>query len=113
MKRWMLSRRMVLRGAGTAVALPLLEQMLPTAHAQTAPAPRRMVALFAPCGVNLATWTPAQIGTAYTLPPSLQPLAPLRDDVLVLTGLANRPAKATTSGEHPSGTGSFLTAVPC
>lgn len=113
MKKWEISRRMLLRGAGAAVALPLLEQMLPSiARAQNsgAPPPRRLVAFYVPCGIHMANWTPAATGANYTLTPILAPLAPVKSDVLVLSGLANLPARPDGAGDHASGTGSFITA---
>ncbi len=106
-----LSRRTFLRGAGVAVALPFLEAMWPrAAHAQAAASARRFLAWYVPNGINMADWTPSTTGTDYTLPPILVPLAPVRDDVLVLTGLANLAAAANLPGDHARGTGSFLSA---
>lgn len=112
MKKWELSRRTLLRGAGVALALPMLEQMLPSvARAQSVPAPRRLVAFYVPCGINMSQWTPSATGAGYSLTPILQPLAPVKSDVLVLSGLANRPAQPDGAGDHASGTGAFITAA--
>jgi hypothetical protein len=118
MKRWELSRRRLLRGAGAAMALPLLEQMLPSvarAQAQGASAPRRIFAFYVPNGGYMQNWTPAQTGSGYTLSPILQPLgdAGLQPDVLVLTGLGNKPGdpRPEGSGDHDTGTGAFLTCM--
>lgn len=107
-----LSRRTFLRGAGVAVALPFLEAMWPrAARAQGAASARRFLAWYVPNGINMADWTPATTGANYTLPPILAPLAPVRDDVLVITGLRNNAASIVTmGGAHARGTGSFLTA---
>jgi hypothetical protein len=106
-----LSRRTFLRGAGAAIALPFLEAMWPrSARAQAAASARRFLAWYVPNGIHMADWTPAATGTTYTLPPILQPLAPVRDEVLVLTGLANLAARGNVAGDHARGTGSFLTA---
>lgn len=113
MKKWEISRRLLLRGAGAAVALPLLEQMMPSvARAQAAsPAPRRLVAFHVPYGMNMATWTPATTGSGYALTGALTPLAPVKSKVSVISGLANRAGYAVgTPGEHPCGMGAFLTA---
>ncbi len=115
MKRWEIDRRRFLRGAGACIGLPLLEQMMPSvARAQIAgaPPPRRLVSMFIACGVNNDTWFPKTTGSAYTLPAGLAPLAPVQSDLLVLSNVANRPAKASTAGEHPAGTGAFLTCAP-
>ena len=86
MKKWEISRRTLLRGVGAAMALPMLEQMLPSvarAQAAGAPPPRRLVAFYVPCGIHMAAWTPAATGANYTLTPILQPLAPVKNDLLV------------------------------
>lgn len=112
--KWRLSRRMMLRGAGALMALPMLEQMLPSvAHAQAdgAPKPRRLVAFYVPCGIHMQKFTPTATGPGYALSPTLQPLAPYKSKFLVLSGLANHPAKPDGPGDHASGTGAFITAA--
>lgn len=113
--RFFLSRRTLLRGLGTALALPTLEAMLPaSARAQTM-RPKRFVAFYVPCGIRMNRWTPAATGASYQLSSILQPLgayngaASIQQDVLVLSGLANRPARPDGPGDHASGTGAFLT----
>ena len=104
-----LSRRTFLKGAGTAIALPFLEAMLPRkAWAQAAAAPKRILAYYIPNGIHMAAWTPAAEG-AYELTPILAPLVNVRDDVLVISGLMNEPARPDGPGDHASGTGAFLT----
>ncbi|MEZ4264907.1 MAG: DUF1552 domain-containing protein [Myxococcota bacterium] len=111
-----LSRRTLLRGAGAAVALPFLEAMLPrTRRARAADAlapPKRFVAFYVPNGVRLSAWTPTTEGAGYALPPILQPLQSVRDDLLVLTGLTNVNAVAPLAGDHARGTAAFLTCEP-
>lgn len=110
-----ISRRTVLRGIGTAVSLPLLEAMLPSplaaASAQGAKAPRRMAFLYVPNGVILPDWIPKSEGTDYELPPILEPLASLRQDVLVLSGLTCDKARANGdgAGDHARASSAFLT----
>lgn len=84
-----LSRRHLLRGAGAAMSLPLLEAMLPVrAHAKQRNAfPSRLAFFYIPNGVRLSTWIPENTGPDYALSPSLQPLAPIRSEVLVLSGM--------------------------
>ncbi len=110
-KPWMISRRTLLRSAGVALGLPVLEAMAPSiARAQAAgTAPKRLVYFYVPCGIHMPNWTPAETGAAYNLKPILAPLAPLKSDVLVLSGLANMPARPDGAGDHASGTGAFLT----
>lgn len=113
MKRLQLSRRAFLGGAGVAVALPLLESMAPFgASAFAAEArPSRLIGYYVPCGIHMPAWTPTTEGANYELSPTLAPLANVKDDILVLTGLANMPAKPDGPGDHAAGTGSFLTAT--
>ncbi len=81
-----LSRRTMLQGAGAAIALPLLDAMIPaaTALADTAakPAPR-MGFVYFPHGAIMKQLVPTeQAGTDYTISPILKPLEPypLADD---------------------------------
>ena len=108
-----ISRRTVLRGAGTAVALPFLDAMTPLALAgsgATMP-PRRMAFLYVPNGAHMPDWTPASEGAAFDLPSILQPLAPFQKDVLVLSGLTCDKARANGDGggDHARASSAFLT----
>jgi len=107
-----ISRRTLLRGTGVALALPWLEAMRPVA-AHAGPAaelsgpPVRFAALYMPNGIRADTWTPAQEGFDWQPSQTLQPLAELRSDVSVLTGLWH---KATNTGDgHYVKTGGWLT----
>lgn len=111
-----ISRRTVLRGLGATLALPWLEAMGPlTAWAANTPtaqaAPNRMAFLYVPNGKNMADWTPAADGKDFTLPHILEPLAELRQDMLVLTGLTADKARANGDGggDHARALGAFLT----
>lgn len=110
-----LSRRTVLRGLGTAVALPWLEAMAPAAalagSASKSAPPLRMAFLYVPNGVHLPDWTPATEGADFVLPPTLQPLAPFQDQLLVLSGLSqdNGFAHGDGAGDHARALASFLT----
>jgi hypothetical protein len=109
MKRFKLSRRVFLGGAGAILALPALESLMPRkAHAEPTDA-RRILAFYVPCGIHMAAWTPQQVGPLSTLPTILEPLAPVQDKILVLSGLANAAASVPVAGDHARGTGSFLT----
>jgi len=92
-----INRRMVLRGFGTALSLPLLEAMIPlTALAQSGNKtkhPVRMAFVFVPNGINMDHWTPKSEGIlSDALPSVLSPLADLRANVNLLTGLTQRNA---------------------
>jgi len=94
-----MSRRTILRGLGAAVAVPWLDAMLP-AFAASSPAafPTRLGFIYVPNGKNMADWTPAAEGTEFALPSILQPLADLRGDLNVLTGLTADKARAHGDG---------------
>ena len=111
-----ISRRTVLRGIGTAVALPLLDAMVPalTAAADTvAKAPRRLGVVYHPNGVIYENWVPRGVGREFELSPILKPLEPFRNQLIVVTGLSSHPAEALGDGggDHSRATGSYLTGV--
>ena len=111
-----LSRRTMLRGLGTGIALPLLDAMEPAAAAPSRPnaaVPLRMAFLYVPNGVHMADWTPADTGSAYKLPPTLEALAALRGDFSILSGLAQHRANSNGDGpgDHARAMASFLTGV--
>ncbi|MFO0901067.1 MAG: DUF1552 domain-containing protein [Pirellulales bacterium] len=111
-----ISRRAVLRGLGTMVALPALESLTPArAFASTAaptPSPLRMAFYYVPNGAHMAAWTPAAEGAEFTLPATLEPLAPFRDKLLVLSGLTHDKARPNGDGpgDHARALAAFLTA---
>jgi uncharacterized protein DUF1552 len=111
-----LSRRTVLRGLGTAVALPMLDAMLPrsvraAASAVSKPSPLRMAVVFIPNGAHMADWTPAGVGSSFKMPAILEPLAPFRQELLVLTGLTQDNARShgDGGGDHARSAATFLT----
>jgi hypothetical protein len=111
-----LARRTFLRGVGTTLALPLLDAMIPAFGATRntpASAPRRLVFLYVPNGVIMERWTPAAEGEAFEFTPTLQALAPFRDRVLVLTGLAQANGRplGDGNGDHARAGATFLTGV--
>lgn len=88
-----LSRRTVLKGAGAAIGLPLLDAMIPagTALAQTAATPRpRLGFVYFPHGALQDEWEPGTTGRDFEFPFILEPLAPLREHVTVVSGLRNK-----------------------
>ena len=111
-----LSRRAVLRGVGATIALPLLDSMVPalTALSKTAAAPvRRLGVFYVPNGMAMGYWLPKTEGALSELPPTLAPLATFRDQVLVLSGLADEAANRTSrGGDHARSAGTFLTCTP-
>jgi Protein of unknown function (DUF1552) len=114
-----LSRRTVLRGLGTTIALPFLEAMMPSRAAAASSvvwrsglAPRRLLFMYVPNGVNMSQWTPVSEGVEFALTPTLEPLAALKSDWLVLSGLTNNHARANGDGggDHARACAAFLTA---
>jgi hypothetical protein len=112
-------RRTFLRGVGTTIALPLLDSMVPALSAMRltpAKSPVRLGFVYVPNGIIMEQWTPAAEGRAFDLTPIMQPLASFRDQMLIVTGLDNKAAKAPDTnfrraGPHASASGAFLTGV--
>jgi hypothetical protein len=93
-RKFPISRRTVLRGAGAALALPWLEAMTPSAQGKTASRPPvRMAAMYMPNGVHPDMWTPEGAGREFQLSPTLTPLNDLKNDLLVMTNLWNEGSK--------------------
>jgi len=109
----LLSRRTMLRGTATAIGLPLLESMIPrqaTGAGAAGGIPPRTAFLSIPNGVAHDAWKPVAAGLDYVLPPSLEPLAPVRDRVSVITGLSQIPAgDRTLVTGHARPTAALLT----
>jgi len=108
-----ISRRTVLRGAGAAMALPILDAMLPS-QAWAAPemlAKTRMGFIFFPNGAIMPDWTPKGEGTNYELSKTLSPLKDFKDDFTVISGLAHDKARANGdgAGDHARCSAAFLT----
>jgi len=105
-----LPRRTVLRGLGASVALPFLESMVPAwslrGRASGKPA-HRFQAFYVPNGMAMEYWSPKGEGRSFELSPILEPLAPFRNQMLVLSGL-----KASWNYIHAGASGSFLTGTP-
>ena len=89
-----ISRRMVLKGVGATIALPLLDAMNPAATAWAAtPAgapPKRLAFVGFPHGAIMDRWSPKEAGTTYTMSPILEPLAPYRQHMTIVSGLRNK-----------------------
>ncbi|MEZ5399931.1 MAG: DUF1552 domain-containing protein [Bryobacteraceae bacterium] len=105
-------RRTVLRGAGTALALPLLDAMIPAARAEkdTAAPVRRLGFIMYPLGVDEDRWRPKGEGASYESSEALQPLAPHRGKFVVISGLSSDPDRSKP-GFHDRALSSFMTGV--
>jgi hypothetical protein len=102
-----LPRRTVLRGLGATLSLPILDAMLPAWSRQARAAAKpvhRFQAFYVPNGMAMEYWTPKGIGNAFELAPIMEPLAPFRDQMLVLSGI-----RTSWNYIHAGASGSFLT----
>jgi len=104
-----ISRRTMLRGFGACLGLPLLEAMLPARAAAAAAIPRRAAFFFVPNGVIHDAWTPAAVGASYSLPSSLESLAPVKDKLAVISGLSQIPYSERGGVGHARPTAALLT----
>jgi hypothetical protein len=103
-----LSRRTFLRGAGTVLALPLLDAMVPAFGADPArTAPRRMVAIETNMGILPQFFFPEKVGRDYELSPYLQRLAPHRQNMTVFSGVSLPGVTGSHAAEK-----CFLTGTP-
>jgi len=104
------SRRLVLGGAASLFGLPFLESALPrAARAQAQTAPVRLVYIFLPNGLDMATFRPTTVGADYALPPMFTGLDALKGDFSIVTGLENVNARPDMAGDHAAGTSGFIT----
>lgn len=116
MTRRSLHRRTVLRGIGAGLSLPLLECMqtsrVASASAGSADSPPvRMACLFFANGAIMDKWKPVGEGESFQLSPTLEPLADVKDDLLIFGGLAQHHARANGdgAGDHARNASAFLT----
>lgn len=107
-------RRTFLRGLGATVALPMLDAMTP-ALSKGAERPTRFALAYAPNGMNMQYWTPAQTGKGFEVPGILKPLAAYQDQMLIISGLNNGAGDALPgegeSAPHERAGGVYLTGV--
>ena len=109
-----LPRRTFLKGIGTAVALPMLDAMVPALTANTA-APVRLSFAYVPNGIIMKDWTPQATGKEFELTRTLKPLEAFREDLMVLSGLDsyNGNALGDGPGDHARAGAAILTGVHC
>jgi Protein of unknown function (DUF1552) len=123
-RHWSLTRRHFLRGVGASIALPALPSLLPNwSHAgevvasaakdvaSAGTAPRRMVFVTIPNGVHQANWWPKGEGKSFELGPTMEPLAAVKDQIQVISGLdhINATAGEDGAGDHARASASLLT----
>ena len=108
-------RRTFLRGVGATVALPVLDAMLPAfATAAESVSPTRFGVVYVPNGIIMDKWTPSTEGPALEMTPILEPLAPFREKMLLLSGLEHKTALALAgegAGDHARAAATFLSGV--
>jgi Protein of unknown function (DUF1552) len=102
-----IDRRTLLRGAGAAIALPALDAMFPALANSPKPS-RRLAIVYVPNGIIMKDWKIAAAGQDFAFTRILKPLEPFRQDITVLSGLANHAAEKAQGGGHAKATGSFL-----
>ena len=108
-----LPRRTFLRGLGVTIALPFLDAMVPALSARVARTPVRLGFVYIPNGTIQPMWVPPTTGSNVELSPILSPLAPIKEHITVLSGLAHRQADnlGDGNGDHARGTAVWLTGV--
>jgi uncharacterized protein DUF1552 len=101
-----LSRRTFLRGTGAAIALPLLDAMVPAralARQESALTKTRFTGIFVPHGMAPGYWVPAKSGTGFEFPMIMSPLEPFRDSTVILSGMWSQsaePPPGVTGADH-------------
>lgn len=106
-------RRAVLRGVGATLALPLLDGMVPALTAAAKPT-KRLGVVYVPNGIQEAPWRPTTEGAGYEFTPTLKPLEPFRDQMVLLSGLDNsaaNPKPGELLGQHSRPAAAFLTGI--
>jgi hypothetical protein len=103
-------RRAFLRGIGASVALPALDAMVPAFGSAPATIPR-LGFVYVGNGIIHEDWKPTTTGRDFALPVNLQPLAPVRRHMNVLTGLSHLQADGDGAGNHTRASAAWLTGV--
>ena len=113
-----LPRRSFLKGMGTMLALPMLDAMAPafaSIGGANGKAAVRLAFVYVPNGIIMKDWTPKGAGKDFEFSRILKPLAPVREDLLVISGLADHNGNALGDGpgDHARAGASFLSGVHC
>lgn len=104
-----LDRRMLLRGAGAAIAMPFLDAMRPALAAPAkATMAHRLGVVYVPNGIWMKDWLPEKTGADFAFPRIMKPLEKFREDIVVVSGLSNHAAVKAKGGGHAKASGSFL-----
>ena len=110
-----LHRRTFLRGIGAAIALPMLDSMVPALKASQLPGknPVRTAWFYVPNGIDMRHWTPPAEGGLRDLPTVLQPLESVKDDITILSNLTanwGRPL-LVGAGDHGRAAAAYMTGM--
>ena len=116
MTRKALSRRTMLRGVGTMIALPALDAMAPAFASSQLPGPKpvRMAFVYVPNGIDMKNWTPANEGALPAeLPRILKPLEAYKQDITILSNLTHNGGRALLdgAGDHGRCCGGYLSGI--
>ncbi len=111
-----LHRRTFLRGLGATLALPFLDAMVPAMAATTASAATpatRLAFLYVPNGIIQKTWLPTKVGTGFEFASTMKPLEPFRNNLLVMSNLAQNGGRSLGdgAGDHARAGASWLTGI--
>jgi hypothetical protein len=107
------SRREMLRGLGAAVALPMLDSMVPafSARAATTTPSNRFGVVYVPNGMIMENYLPSKEGPDYEITPTLSALQPFREHFQILSGLTCIPTPGRPGGAHAKASTRFLTDI--
>jgi hypothetical protein len=113
-----LQRRTFLKGAGTMIALPFLDAMVPAGTAlvgESAKWPVRLAFVYVPNGIVMKDWRPDTAGKTFEFKRILKPLERYREDLFVLSGLDDHNGNALGDGpgDHARAGAAYLTGVHC
>jgi hypothetical protein len=106
-----LDRRTFLRGAGVAMALPLLDAMIPAARAQSLTAGRerfRFGAIYMPNGIYPGMWHPEKAGKNFELNKVMKPLEPYREYLTTISQMKAPEGQKNMGGIHMGASAAFL-----
>ena len=108
-----LPRRTFLRGLGTTLALPVLDAMIPALSSAGTAAPTRLAFVYHPVGMIMNRWTPATTGENFAVTPTMKALEPFRENLTILSGLAQVQGRALGDGpgDHAREGATWLTGV--